>query len=163
MAPRFDDYDSMSLLGDLVVQAAARLGRRIAIIASGDLSHRLLPGSPNGYTPKGAIFDKTVMEALQKQDPAILKTMSAASSTKPACAACRRVFPLRRLRHFRPVMPIYSYEGPSRRLWRRPVLAGSQENGLKTGCRRHPRPPGPGKHLVLPDAPCLHERTQRPA
>ena len=76
MAPRFDDYDSMSLLGDLVVQAAARLGRRIAIIASGDLSHRLLPGSPNGYTPKGAIFDKTVMEALQKQDPAILKTMS---------------------------------------------------------------------------------------
>ena len=35
MAPRFDDYDSMSLLGDLVVQAAARLGRRIAIIASG--------------------------------------------------------------------------------------------------------------------------------
>lgn len=27
MAPRFDAYDSMSLLGDLVVQAAARLGR----------------------------------------------------------------------------------------------------------------------------------------
>ena len=114
MAPRFDDYDSMSLLGDLVVQAAARLGRRIAIIASGDLSHRLLPGSPNGYTPKGAIFDKTVMEALQKQDPAILKTMSRSLIDEAGmCGLPSVYFLFGSLRHFRPVMPIYSYEGPS--------------------------------------------------
>lgn len=113
MAPRFDDYNSMSLLGDLVVQAAARLGRRIAIIASGDLSHRLLPGSPNGYTPKGAVFDKTVMEALQKQDPAILKTMSRSLIDEAGmCGLPSVYFLFGALRHFRPVMPVYSYEGP---------------------------------------------------
>ena len=62
MAPRFDDYDSMTRLGDIVIKAAKTLGRRIAVIASGDLSHRLLQGSPNGYTPNGAVFDKLVME-----------------------------------------------------------------------------------------------------
>lgn len=113
MAPRFDDYDSMSLLGDLVVQAAARLGRRIAIVASGDLSHRLLPGSPNGYTPKGAVFDKTVMEALQKQDPAILKTLSRNLIDEAGmCGLPSVYFLFGALRHFRPVMPVYSYEGP---------------------------------------------------
>ena len=67
LSPRFDDYESMTELGHLVVQSAARTGRRIAIIASGDLSHRLSPGSPNGYSPSGAIFDKPVMEGLKKQ------------------------------------------------------------------------------------------------
>ncbi|MGN0947449.1 AmmeMemoRadiSam system protein A [Megasphaera sp.] len=113
MAPRFDDYDSMSLLGDLVVKAAANIGRRIAVIASGDLSHRLLPGSPNGYTPKGAIFDKTVMEALQKQDPAVLKTMSRSLIDEAGmCGLPSVYFLFGALRHFRPVMPVSSYEGP---------------------------------------------------
>ena len=66
LAPRFDDYKSMIVLGDIVVTAATRIGRRIAVIASGDLSHRLLPGSPNGYTPKGEVFDRTIMTARQK-------------------------------------------------------------------------------------------------
>lgn len=133
MAPRFDDYDSMSLLGDLVVQAAARLGRRIAIIASGDLSHRLLPGSPNGYTPKGAIFDKTVMEALQKQDPAILKTMSRSLIDEAGmCGLPSVYFLFGALRHFRPVMPIYSYEGPFGVGYGVALyLPEGQENGLK--------------------------------
>lgn len=76
MAPRFDDYDSMTRLGDIVIKAAKALGRRIAVIASGDLSHRLLQGSPNGYTPNGAVFDKLVMEALLKQNLSGLTDLS---------------------------------------------------------------------------------------
>jgi MEMO1 family protein len=40
----------------------------MAVIASSDLSHRVLPGSPAGYSPQGRIFDKKVVELIQKKD-----------------------------------------------------------------------------------------------
>ena len=61
LSPYFSHYDQMVELGALIDRAALRLHRRIGIIASGDLSHRLLKGSPNGYTPNGAVFDRIVM------------------------------------------------------------------------------------------------------
>jgi len=42
--------------------------KRIAVIASGDLSHRLKRKSPGGYSPKGAKFDNRIIEILN--DPA---------------------------------------------------------------------------------------------
>ena len=45
-----------------------RADARVALIASGDLSHCLLPGSPNGYAPEGEVFDARVVEALGKLD-----------------------------------------------------------------------------------------------
>ncbi len=113
MAPRFDDCDSMTLLGDIVVKAAAALGRRIAVIASGDLSHRLLPGSPNGYTPNGAVFDKLVMEALLRQNLDGLRELSRSFIDEIAtCGLPSVYFLFGVLRHFRPVMPVYAYEAP---------------------------------------------------
>lgn len=41
----------------------------IAIIASGDLSHRLSKDAPGGYSPKGKKFDKKLIEALKKNKP----------------------------------------------------------------------------------------------
>jgi aromatic ring-opening dioxygenase LigB subunit len=38
--------------------------KKIAIIASGDLSHRLKKKSPGGYSPKGAKFDNKLIECL---------------------------------------------------------------------------------------------------
>lgn len=113
MAPRFDDYDSMTRLGDIVIKAAKTLGRRIAVIASGDLSHRLLQGSPNGYTPNGAVFDKLVMEALLKQNPSGLTDLSRSFIDEIAtCGLPSVYFLFGTLRHFRPVMPVYAYEAP---------------------------------------------------
>ena len=113
MAPRFDDYDSMTRLGDIVIKAAKTLGRRIAVIASGDLSHRLLQGSPNGYTPNGAVFDKLVMEALLKQNLSGLTDLSRSFIDEIATSGLPSVYFLfGALRHFRPVMPVYAYEAP---------------------------------------------------
>lgn len=113
LSPRFDDYDAMTLLGSCVVKAAEAVHRRIAVIASGDLSHRLLPGSPNGYTPKGAVFDKTVMTALKQLDPAVLKTMSASLIEEAGmCGLPSVYFLFGVLQHFQPSMPVFSYEGP---------------------------------------------------
>ena len=39
---------------------------RVAIIASGDLSHRLTKDAPAGYSPKGKKFDKKLIEYLTK-------------------------------------------------------------------------------------------------
>lgn len=40
---------------------------KIAVIAAGDLSHRLKKKSPAGYTPKGARFDNRVIEYLSEE------------------------------------------------------------------------------------------------
>ena len=44
-------------------------GHSWALLASGDLSHRLKPGAPAGYSPLGEKFDAAVVEALKKADP----------------------------------------------------------------------------------------------
>jgi AmmeMemoRadiSam system protein A len=46
------------------------VGRRVAFIASGDLSHRLKPQAPAGYNPNAHVFDEQVVDALRANDPA---------------------------------------------------------------------------------------------
>jgi AmmeMemoRadiSam system protein A len=61
------------VLGQAVGRAARRLGKRVAIIASADLSHSLTESAPNGYDPMGAIFDEKLREAIATWDvPAVL-------------------------------------------------------------------------------------------
>lgn len=67
--------------GRVIRRAAARLGRRIAFVASGDLSHRLTPDAPAGYSPRGHEFDELVVacigagdfESLAAIDPVLLE------------------------------------------------------------------------------------------
>lgn len=49
-------------LGMAVEEAAASLGRRAVFVASGDLSHRLTPDAPAGYSPEGRVFDEAVVK-----------------------------------------------------------------------------------------------------
>jgi AmmeMemoRadiSam system protein A/AmmeMemoRadiSam system protein B len=56
------------LFGKAIQRAAARSGKRVAVIASGDLSHRLIPSAPAGFDPLGKIFDEKLVTALEHQD-----------------------------------------------------------------------------------------------
>lgn len=65
----------------LGVKNAYRLGRLLssfkdsrkwALLASGDLSHRVTPGAPAGFHPDGRRFDAFVMDALARSDPKTL-------------------------------------------------------------------------------------------
>ncbi len=56
------------LFGKSIRKAAEQCGKKIAFIASGDLSHRLLPGAPAGYDPMGKVFDRKVVEAMSHLD-----------------------------------------------------------------------------------------------
>ena len=51
-------------LGMLIRQTADQLGRRTAIIASGDLSHKLKADGPYGLSPDGAVYDRRIMEVM---------------------------------------------------------------------------------------------------
>jgi AmmeMemoRadiSam system protein A/AmmeMemoRadiSam system protein B len=55
--------------GSCIRNAVDRVGRRVAFIASGDLSHRLKPQAPAGYNPHAHIFDEEVVEALRANAP----------------------------------------------------------------------------------------------
>lgn len=53
-------------LGQCVKQAADSLNRRVVIIASGDLSHKLKEDGPYGFIKEGPEYDKRVTDVLSK-------------------------------------------------------------------------------------------------
>lgn len=55
-------------MGDVLREAAARRGERWAIVASGDMSHRLQPDAPAGYHPRAREFDRAFVTALAAGD-----------------------------------------------------------------------------------------------
>ena len=55
-------------LGEAIAAAARRDGRKIAVVASGDMSHRLKPGAPGGYHPEASGFDQSFIECLRARD-----------------------------------------------------------------------------------------------
>lgn len=64
----FLDYEHHFRLGRLVREICERKGRRAFFVASGDLSHRLTKGAPAGYSPRGAEFDRRIVEIAQTGD-----------------------------------------------------------------------------------------------
>ncbi len=68
-------YEEMYTFGKAVQAAISMLDKRIIVIASGDLSHRLTPNAPAGYSPQGAEFDRQVVEALKNVDVKALLAM----------------------------------------------------------------------------------------
>ena len=52
--------------GEAVAYAAEGAGRRVAFIASGDMSHRLTPSAPYGFNPRGAEFDGWLVSRLRR-------------------------------------------------------------------------------------------------
>ena len=54
--------------GQAVGRAVQRLDRRVAIIASADLSHSLTETAPNGYDPAGPVFDERLRNAIAAWD-----------------------------------------------------------------------------------------------
>lgn len=55
-------------LGQCVAEAAAKLGRRLFVVASGDLSHKLKDEGPYGFDEEGPVFDKAVTEVMASGD-----------------------------------------------------------------------------------------------
>ena len=54
--------------GEAVGTALLEAAERVVYVASADLSHRLIPGAPVGFDPRGAQFDNAVVEAFGAGD-----------------------------------------------------------------------------------------------
>lgn len=55
-------------LGRRISETADKLGRRVAIMASGDLSHKVKEDGPYGLTPEGPEFDAEITSLLDEAD-----------------------------------------------------------------------------------------------
>jgi len=58
--------------GSCIKRAIDGLGKPVAFVASGDLSHRLRPEAPAGYNPDAHVFDEKVVEAIQSSAPDLI-------------------------------------------------------------------------------------------
>ena len=55
-------YTEHYRLGQMIREAAEHLNRRMVLIASGDLSHKLQDYGPYGFAPEGPEYDKRIMD-----------------------------------------------------------------------------------------------------
>lgn len=62
-------------LGEAIAAGLSRAGRRVAVVASGDMSHRLQPGAPAGFHPRAQEFDRKFIECLRAGDYRQLKSL----------------------------------------------------------------------------------------
>lgn len=60
--------DKLPFTGELIKKVCDESNKKIAIIASGDMSHRLLKTGPYGYHPFGPKFDSMVIEAIKNEN-----------------------------------------------------------------------------------------------
>jgi MEMO1 family protein len=54
--------------GRAIAKAAGAINRRVALVASGDLSHRLIVGGPYEYEPTAHLFDEQIVDAISRGD-----------------------------------------------------------------------------------------------
>jgi MEMO1 family protein len=66
----FLSNDDHLKFGECIRMAAERVGRPVAVIASGDLSHRLQPDAPAGFDAQAHQFDDAVVAAIRANQPA---------------------------------------------------------------------------------------------
>lgn len=87
--------------------------KRVALIASGDLSHRLIPGAPAGYDPLGKEFDEHLVKSLSRMDSrAILEMDDNLIEHAGECGLRSIVILLGALDGLKVKPGIISYEGP---------------------------------------------------
>jgi AmmeMemoRadiSam system protein A len=99
--------------GTLIRQAAQKLGRNIAVIASGDMSHRLKDEGPYDYHPDGERFDHQMRDLIAAGDTlSLLEIPEDLRNNAGECGYRSVVILLGTLDglHFSP--QVFSYEGP---------------------------------------------------
>ena len=99
--------------GKCIRSAVEESDERVVYIASGDLSHRLTPDAPAGYTPKGREYDEALVEKVRRADvKGLLETDMSLLEKAGECGTRSIVMMFGALEGSRLDPEIYSYEGP---------------------------------------------------
>ena len=78
--------DEHYALGVLIAQTAARLNRRVVLVASGDLSHKLKADGPYGFDPAGPVFDERMGACFKSGD--FLQLLTTPAELADSAAEC---------------------------------------------------------------------------
>ena len=121
----YNDYKLVHInyapLGDMVLyrfgieieKVSSELGRKIVIIASGDLSHKLTYEGPYSYSPYGEKFDKELLSSLKEGDIKSIFTMNPTMINEAAQCGMNSVdILLGAMNGYRFKGELLSYEGP---------------------------------------------------
>lgn len=111
----FSDLDWKTHLefGSLLKEQIMRYNKRVAVIASGDLSHALSTEGPVGFNPEGPKFDAAIQELLAAHNTAGLLNLDPEKVAAAAECGFRSVLILLGiLRNVNYQYSAYSYEGP---------------------------------------------------
>lgn len=99
--------------GMIMEEAITGVGKKVVIIASGDLSHRLTQGAPSGYHSSGHVFDKELIDNLDKYNPkAIMEIDCSLRENAGECGYRTLIILLGAFDRFNVSTRVYSYEGP---------------------------------------------------
>ncbi|MEQ8201993.1 MAG: AmmeMemoRadiSam system protein A [Syntrophomonadaceae bacterium] len=100
-------------LGKLIQEAAQSAGRRVAVVASGDMSHRLKDEGPYDFHPDGGRFDLMVKGLISRGDvEGLLDLPSRLVDNAGQCGYPSIIIMLGSLDGFELQTEVYSYEGP---------------------------------------------------
>lgn len=106
-------YADLFRFGQTLKRAIELTGRRTAVIASADLSHRLIKGAPAGYDPWGKKFDQTLERYLRDYDvEKILSLDRELVSRAGECGLRSIIILLGSLSALDVIPKVISYEGP---------------------------------------------------
>ncbi|MBI5071481.1 AmmeMemoRadiSam system protein B [Candidatus Falkowbacteria bacterium] len=107
------DFKTHFNFGDLLKEIILNEEQKIAIIASGDLSHRLTKDAPAGYSARGKEFDEKLTELIANKNTAGILKMDADLVEKAGECGLRSILILLGLLERINYTPeILSYEGP---------------------------------------------------
>jgi aromatic ring-opening dioxygenase LigB subunit len=107
------DYQKHFEFGQLLKRELVKSEKRVAVIASGDLSHALTKGAPAGFSPKGEEFDQKLIALLKRQDfRGVLKLNHKLIEEAAECGLRSIIILLGIIEEYKNEVNILSYEGP---------------------------------------------------
>ncbi len=99
--------------GNCIRKAADAVGRSLALVASGDLSHRLKPEAPAGYNPAAYRFDDEVVSAVKDNSPnRIIEIDQELRHTAGECGYRSMLVALGATKALPPACEVLNYEAP---------------------------------------------------
>jgi aromatic ring-opening dioxygenase LigB subunit len=108
------DYAAHYRYGDIIRELNIKgFGGRVAVIASADLSHKLTPASPAGYSPSAQQFDQGIVHYLGANDQASLLALQPVALLEAAECGMRSIIILLGALHGLSIkFDLLSYEHP---------------------------------------------------
>lgn len=99
--------------GRAIANGARELDRRVAMVASGDLSHRLLVGGPYEFEPTAHLFDEQIVDAISRGRPSAMMDIDPGLISRAGeCGYRSIVVALGTVEGVAGVNEVLSYEGP---------------------------------------------------